>query len=918
MTDTQNDETAQGGLAKTFSPAEIEARRYEAWEKSGAFAADPNSAKTPYTIMMPPPNVTGSLHMGHALTFTIQDTLIRFQRMRGKDALWQPGTDHAGIATQMVVERRLAEKGVFLDRGGVAPKGKDSGNATLIGREKFLEEAWAWKAESGGTITRQLRRLAASPDWARERFTMDEGLSLAVRRVFVELHRQGLIYRDKRLVNWDPKLHTAISDLEVEQREIKGHLWHFKYPIEGEPDRFIVVATTRPETMLGDSGVAVHPDDERYKSLVGKFAILPIVGRRIPIVADEYSDPEKGTGAVKITPAHDFNDFEVGKRHKLAMINVMDKDAHIAGDVPERFIGLERYAARKAVVAEIEALGLLDKIEAHTHMVPHGDRSGVALEPWLTDQWFADAATLAKPAIEAVEKGHTVFVPKQWENTYYEWMRNIQPWCVSRQLWWGHQIPAWYAPDGSVFVEETEDAAKAAARAKFGKDVDLKRDPDVLDTWFSSALWPFSTLGWPEQTQHLKRYYPGDVLVTGFDIIFFWVARMMMMGIHFGNPGKPLAERVPFKTVYIHALVRDERGQKMSKSKGNIIDPLDLIGKYGTDALRFTLCALAAQGRDVKLATARVEGYRNFVTKLWNACRYAQMNGAAPVAGYDPAKVTLTVDKWLVGELAKCAKAVTAAIDAYRFNEAAEALYRFVWGNFCDWYLEFTKPLLQQGTEAEKAEVRATTSYVIGQVLKLLHPIAPYVTEELWETLGYKQGETQLMSETWPEYGTGLGDAASEAEMNWVVDAITGIRALRAEMNVPQGAKPSLLYRDADDTAKARLARHEGLIKTLARVESIAAETGGPTKGSAPVALTGATLVLPLAGLIDAGAERKRLDKEIGKLDGEIVKADKKLSNADFVAKADPEAVADQRERLAEAKAARTRFAVALERLKDI
>jgi valyl-tRNA synthetase len=916
MTEPTNDGTAEGGLAKHFSPAEIEARRYEAWEKSGAFAADPASAKTPYTIMMPPPNVTGSLHMGHALTFTIQDALIRFKRMQGRDALWQPGTDHAGIATQMVVERRLAGKGVHLDRGGAAPKA----NATLIGRDEFLAEAWAWKAESGGTITRQLRRLGASPDWARERFTMDEGLSLAVRKVFVELHRQGLIYRDKRLVNWDPKLHTAISDLEVEQREIKGQLWHFKYLIEGEADRFIVVATTRPETMLGDTGIAVHPDDERYKPLVGKFAVLPLVGRKIPIVVDEYSDPEKGTGAVKITPAHDFKDFEVGKRHRLATINVMDRDARMAGDVPERFLGLDRYEARKTVVAEIEALGLLDKVEAHTHMVPHGDRSGVALEPWLTDQWYVDAATLAKPAIEAVEKGHTAFVPKNWENTYYEWMCNIQPWCVSRQLWWGHQIPAWYAPDGAVFVEETEAAAKEAARAKFGRDVALTQDPDVLDTWFSSALWPFSTLGWPENTAHRKRYYPGDVLVTGFDIIFFWVARMMMMGIHFGDPGKAPAERVPFKTVYIHALVRDERGQKMSKSKGNIIDPLDLIDKYGADALRFTLCALAAQGRDVKLATSRVEGYRNFVTKLWNACRYAQMNDCAPVAGFDPASATLTVDKWLMGELAKCVKTVTIALDEYRFNEAADRLYRFIWGTFCDWYLEFSKPLLLDGNDAEKAEVRATTAFCIGQVLKLLHPLVPYLTEELWEALGYKQGERMLMVESWPDLPLALSDAGAqaEAEMNWIIDAISGVRILRSEMNVPPGARPALLYRDADPVSRGWLARHEGLIKTLARVESISAETGGPTKGGAPVALPGATLVLPLAGVIDAGAERKRLEKEIAKLDGEIAKTAKKLSNPDFLAKADPEAVDDQRERQTEAEAARARLAAALERVKGI
>jgi valyl-tRNA synthetase len=914
MNQTENDAADAGGLAKTYSPADIEARRYAEWERSGAFACAPGSAKTPYTIMMPPPNVTGSLHMGHALTFTVQDALIRFWRMRGRDALWQPGTDHAGIATQMVVERRLAEGGVFLDRGGVSA----GGNKTLIGRAKFLEEAWKWKAESGGTITNQLRRLGASPDWARERFTMDEGLSKAVRKVFVDLHAQGLIYRDKRLVNWDPKLHTAISDLEVEQREIKGSLWHFKYPIEGEPDRFIVVATTRPETMLGDTGVAVHPDDPRYASLVGKHAILPLVGRRIPIVADEYSDPEKGTGAVKMTPAHDFNDFEVGKRHKLAMVNVLDKDAHVAGDVPEKYRGMDRYAARKAIVADMEELGLLDKVEPHVHMVPHGDRSGVALEPWLTDQWFCDAATLAKPAIEAVEQGHTVFVPKHWENTYYEWMRNIQPWCVSRQLWWGHRIPAWYGPDGRAFVAYDDAGAAAQAKAHYGRDVELVQDNDVLDTWFSSALWPFSTLGWPESTPELKRYYPGDVLVTGFDIIFFWVARMMMMGIHFGNPGKTLAERVPFRHVYIHALVRDERGQKMSKSKGNIIDPLDIISKYGTDALRFTLCALAAQGRDIKLAPARVEGYRNFITKLWNAARYARMNGALPVAGFDPKSATLTVDKWLLGELSKTAAAVTAALEGYKFNEAAEAIYRFVWGTFCDWYLEFTKPLLQQGSEAEKAEVRATTAFAIGQCLKLLHPLAPYVTEELWDTLGYRAGGPGLISESWPDLPAGLGDASAEAEMNWVVDAISAVRALRAEMNVPPAARLSLLLRDAGAVARERISRHEGLIRTLARVETIAPETGGATKGAAALALPDVTLVLPLAGVIDAGAERKRVEKEIARLAGDIEKVVRKLANADFVAKADPEVVEEQHSRKAEAEAAKARLETSLALLRDL
>ena len=914
MTDPAKPEGADGGLAKTYAPAEIEARRYAQWEQGGGFACDPGSNRTPYTIMMPPPNVTGSLHMGHALTFTLQDALVRFWRMRERDALWQPGTDHAGIATQMVVERRLAERGVALDRGGAAI---DSGKQ-LIGRAAFLDEAWKWKAESGGTITRQLRRLGASPDWARERFTMDEGLSKAVRKVFVDLHKQGLIYRDKRLVNWDPKLHTAISDLEVEQRDIKGHLWHFKYPIDGEPGRFIVVATTRPETMLGDTGVAVHPDDPRFKDLHGKFAVLPLVGRRLPIVADEYSDPEKGTGAVKMTPAHDFNDFDVGKRHGLAMVNIFDKDARVAGDVPEKYRGLERYAARKAIVADMEELGLVDKIEPHAHTVPHGDRSGVALEPWLTDQWFCDAATLAKPAIEAVEQGHTRFVPKQWENTYYEWMRNIQPWCVSRQLWWGHRIPAWYGPEGSVFVEADEAAAHAAAAAKFGKPVELVQDNDVLDTWFSSALWPFSTLGWPERTPELARYYPGDVLVTGFDIIFFWVARMMMMGIHFGNPGKPLAERVPFKQVYIHALVRDERGQKMSKSKGNIIDPLDLIDKFGTDALRFTLCALAAQGRDIKLAPARVEGYRNFITKLWNAARYAGMNGAVPDTSFDPAQAALTVDKWLLGELAKTAGAVTTALEGYKFNDAADALYRFVWGTFCDWYLEFTKPLLQNGTVAEQAEVRGTTAFVVGQCLKLLHPLAPYVTEELWETLGYRGTGPQLMVESWPELPASLGDAGAQEEMNWVVDAISAIRALRAEMNVPPGGRLALLYRDAGSVAKARIERHGGLIKTLARIETIAPEAGGATKGAAPIVVGDVTFVLPLAGLVDIAAETKRLDKEIARLEGEIGKVDKKLANADFVAKADPEVIAENKERKTSAEAAIVRLRSSLALLREI
>ena len=611
-------------LEKHYKPGLLEEKFYKRWEKSGGFSADPGSSKKPYTIMMPPPNVTGSLHMGHGLTFSLQDILIRYHRKTGRDTLWQPGTDHAGIATQMVVERQLAEDGV---------------SRQDLGRSKFLEKVWEWKNESGGTITEQLRSLGSSPDWEREKFTMDPELSIAVTRVFVELYKQGLIYRDKRLVNWDPKLLTAISDLEVQQVETKGKLWHFKYPIEACQDEFITVATTRPETMLGDTGIAVHPDDPRYKKFVGKKAVLPLVGRLIPIVADEYSDMEKGSGAVKITPAHDFNDFEVGRRHELELINIFDEKAKLNKNVPEKFVGLDRFEARKIIVADMEELGLLSLVEDTDHVVPHGDRSQVPLEPWLTDQWYCNAKMLAQEPIKAVQDGRTKFVPKNWENTFFEWMKNIQPWCISRQLWWGHQIPAWFGPDGQVFVEETEEAAVAEAEKYYGEPVILKRDEDVLDTWFSSALWPFSTLGWPNQTKELEKYYPGEVLVTGFDIIFFWVARMMMMGLHF-------MKEVPFQTVYIHALVRDEKGQKMSKSKGNVLDPLDLIGKYGSDALRFTLAAMAAQGRDIKLAEGRIEGYRNFATKLWNAARFAQLNSCS----YEPAfQPNLVVSKLISG-----------------------------------------------------------------------------------------------------------------------------------------------------------------------------------------------------------------------------------------------------------------------------
>jgi valyl-tRNA synthetase len=882
-------------LDKSFQPGPIEAKHYAEWETAGAFAAHPQSAAAPYTIMMPPPNVTGSLHMGHALTFTLQDVLIRYWRARGRDALWQPGTDHAGIATQIVVERQLAEKQETRAR---------------LGREKFLERVWAWKAESGGTITRQLRRLGASPDWSRERFTMDEGLSRAVRKVFVELYRRGVIYRDKRLVNWDPKLHTAVSDLEVEQHEVKGSLWYIKYPVDGEPDRFITVATTRPETMLGDTAVAVHPDDDRWKHLVGKHALLPLIGRRIPIVADDYSDPEKGSGAVKITPAHDFNDFEVGRRHDLPLINIFDRDAKLNEAVPEAYRGMERFAARKRVVADLEAAGLIDKIETQVHTVPHGDRSGAVLEPWLTDQWFADAKTLAQDPIKAVESGATKFVPKQWEATFFEWMRNIQPWCISRQIWWGHQIPAWFAPDGAVFVAETEDEARAAAHAKFGQDVALTRDPDVLDTWFSSALWPFSTLGWPDPSpevqRDLRRYYPTDVLVTGFDIIFFWVARMMMMGHAFMGD-------VPFRTVYIHALVRDERGQKMSKSKGNIIDPLELIDKYGCDALRFTLAALAVPGRDVKLAASRVEGYRNFATKLWQAARYAEANGCAPLAGFEPATARETINRWVIGETAAVGERVAQAIEAFRFDEAANGLYQFVWGTVCDWYIEFTKPILTGPAGSAQAETRATVAWVIGQILHLLHPLMPFITEELWGELGYAGGGP-LITARWPSYDGVPRDASADAEMTWVVQAIAQIRAVRNEMNVPGATQLAARVADAGAETQQWIARHREAILRLARLASF--EVGaGKAQGTAQIVVGEATVFLDLAGVVDLGAERARLGREIDRLAKEIGKFEAKLANPGFRAKADPEVVADTEERRDEAAATRQRLEAAVARL---
>jgi valyl-tRNA synthetase len=858
-------------LDKTFNPAEIEARQYPEWENSGVFAAQVGSNQQPFTIMMPPPNVTGSLHMGHGLNMTLQDILTRYNRAKGRDALWMPGVDHAGIATQMVVERQLDGEGI---------KRRD------MGREAFLKRVWEWKAYSGGTITSQLRRLGTTPDWNRERFTMDDGMSKAVIKAFVQLHSEGLIYRDKRLVNWDPKFRTAISDIEVEQREVKGHLWHIQYAVEGDTARTITVATTRPETMLGDTAIAVNPKDERYQDLIGKMAVVPIADRLIPIIADDYADPEHGSGAVKITPAHDFNDFEVGQRHNLPKINILDDNAHLNENVPEEYQGMERFAARKKILAELEELEILEKVENITHMVPHGDRSGVVIEPYLTDQWYVDAKTLAAPAIEAARSGKTKFVPQNWEKTYYEWMENIQPWCISRQLWWGHQIPAWYDEDGKVYVAMSEEEAQKQA----GADKKLTRDEDVLDTWFSSAMWPFSTLGWPEQTPELAKYYPGDTLVTGFDIIFFWVARMMMMGMHFMGD-------VPFKTVYIHALVRDAKGQKMSKSKGNVIDPLDLIDKFGADALRFTMTAMAAQGRDIRLSEDRVEGYRNFATKLWNATRFCEMNDAMPRAGFDPASVTHTMNKWIVGEVAKTTTAIEQAMEAYKFNEAANAIYQFVWGSFCDWYLEFTKPLLASGDDALKEEIRGTTGWVLEQILRLLNPFMPFITEEIFANIAKRDENERLLTSAWPQYPASFIHESAATEVSWVTKFITEIRSVRSDMNVPAGAKIVLLVKDASAQTQSRIKEYEPILKQMARLSEIQLSNETAAKGSIQCVVDEATLIMPIADIIDLDKERERLQKQIAKLEDDIRKVDQKLENKQFVDNAPAEILEEHRER---------------------
>lgn len=944
-------------LDKTYDSAAVEPKIAARWDEADAFRAGANAkpgAET-FTIVIPPPNVTGSLHMGHALNNTLQDVLVRFERMRGKDVLWQPGMDHAGIATQMVVERKLMEHQL--------PGRRE------MGREAFVEKIWEWKAESGGLIFNQLKRLGASCDWSRERFTMDEGLSAAVLEVFVTLYKEGLIYKDKRLVNWDPKLLTAISDMEVEQIEVKGNLWHLRYPLEegvtyrhpvafdedGNPTEFetrdyLTVATTRPETMLGDTGVAVNPDDDRYKAIIGKHVILPIVGRRIPIVADDYADPTAGTGAVKLTPAHDFNDFEVGKRRGLRAINIMNVDATITIKENEDFLegldhpaalhgawdrieGQDRITARNIIVEIFEEAGLLARIEPHKHMVPHGDRGGVPIEPRLTEQWWVDNKTLAQPAIASVREGRTKFVPKNWENTYFQWMENIQPWCISRQLWWGHQIPAWYGPDGQVFVEKTEEEALQAAiqhylshegpmkayvedlLENFKPGEILTRDEDVLDTWFSSALWPFSTLGWPEQTAELARYYPTNVLVTGFDIIPFWVVRMMQMGMHFmkDEDGNPLE---PFHTVYIHALVRDKNGQKMSKSKGNVIDPLELIDEYGADALRFTLAIMAAQGRDVKLDPARIAGYRNFGTKLWNATRFAEMNGAISDPHFIPEAAELTINRWILTELARAERDVTEAIEAYRFNDAAGALYRFVWNQVCDWYLELLKPVFGGADEGAKKEAQACSAYILEEIYKLLHPFMPFMTEELWaHTAGDGVERDSLVCHAeWP--APSYADDAAADEINWLIDVVSGIRSVRAEMNVPPSAIAPLVVVNANSLTRERLARHDAAIKRLARVDGVSLTSEAP-KGAAQIVVGEATACLPLGALIDLGAEKARLEKAIAKTEGEMARINGKLSNEKFVANANPEVVTAERDRLEELTGQIASLRVALSRVAE-
>ena len=904
-------------MEKHFDPNTIETKWYQTWENQGYFKPQ-NPDADPYSIMIPPPNVTGSLHMGHAFQDTIMDTLIRYNRMKGNDTLWQPGTDHAGIATQMVVERQLAAQGLTRHD---------------LGRDKFIEKIWEWKEESGGTITKQLRRMGASPDWSRERFTMDDGLSDAVKEVFVKLYEEDLIYRGKRLVNWDPILHTAVSDLEVISEEEQGNLWHMRYPLT-DGSGHLVVATTRPETMLGDQAVAVNPEDERYQHLVGKTITLPLVGREIPIIADDYVDLEFGTGCVKITPAHDFNDYEMGKRHNLPMLNIFTIDAAINEEAPEKYQGLDRYEARKQIIPDLEALGLMEDIKPHTLMVPRGDRSHAVIEPFLTDQWYVAVESLAKPAIDAVKNGDIEFVPKNWENTYFEWMNNIQDWCISRQIWWGHRIPAWYDNEGKVYVGRDE--AEVRANHNLGTEIELNQDNDVLDTWFSSALWTFSTLGWPEKTPELEKFHPTSVLVTGFDIIFFWVARMIMMGLKFTG-------EVPFKQIYVHGLVRDGEGQKMSKSKGNVLDPIDLIDgieledlvqkrtygmmqpekaaqiekatrkqfadgipAFGTDAIRFTFASLASTGRDIRFDLNRAEGYRNFCNKLWNATRYVLMNTEGFDTGVDESlEVEYSLaDRWITSRLQEVEAEVAKHFATYRFDLAATTLYEFTWNEYCDWYLELAKPILNKdSSDAAKRGTRKTLVRVLEAMLRLLHPIIPFITEEAWQAVAPLAGQhgNTIMLQPYPQADESKIDADAVAELEWVKQFIVGVRKIRSEMDIAPSKALDVLLAGLNENDQAWLNNNQVYLQSLAKLESITVLDNEADAPESAVALVGEMKVLiPMAGLIDKDAELARLSKEIGKLQGEIKRLSGKLNNAGFVAKAPEDVVANERKKLSD------------------
>ena len=877
-------------LDKIFDFQKAEADQYPKWEQSGAFAADVNSDKDPYVIMMPPPNVTGALHVGHALFVTLQDILIRYHRMKGYDALWLPGTDHASIPVDVMVTKKLEAEGLSK---------KD------IGREEFLKRCWQQKEESGGAIMSQVRRLGATPDWSRERFTMDDKYMKSVISIFVQMYNDGLIYRGRRLVNWDPKAQTAISDIEVEHKDVKGKLYHVRYPFE-DGSGSISIATTRPETILADGAIAVNPDDDRYTHLVGKMVVVPVCNRIIPIIADDYVKADFGSGAVKITAAHDYNDFEVYKRHKdtadIPLINLLNPDGTMNENCPEDYVGLDRFAAREKIIADLDELEYLEKIENHVHQVPYGDRSGVVIEPYLTDQWYCDAQELGKEALAAVEDGRTQFVPKQWENTYYAWMRNLEPWCISRQLWWGYQIPAYYGPDGEVFVAETKEEAQQLADAHYGEPTTITQDDDILDTWFSSGLWPFATLGWPEQTPELAKYYPGDVLETGFDIIFFWVARMMMMGLY-------VMKEVPFKTVYMHGLVRDSKGQKMSKSKGNVLNPLDLVDQYGADALRFTLCAMCGQGRDIKLSEQRLEGYRNFATKLWNAARYCEMNDALPKADFDPATVENPVNQWMVGETMRFIDTLNQSVAQYRFNDAANGLYHFIWGTFCDWYLEFTKSLMD-GPHAE--ETKGTIGWTLDQIIRLLNPFMPYMTEELYKEF-HGSGDL-LMQQSWPEVDQMLFFEAAGAEISWLQRVISDIRSVRTDMNVPASARLDLLVAGADAQQETWLTAHEVIIAKMARIQSVTHVDAMP-KGAVQIVIGEMTLGLPVADIIDLDKERARLQKEIQKLEKDIQQIEGKLANENFVSKAPEEVIEEQKVRKEEAETTIVKLSSALKQI---